>query len=127
MFGNLTFPTGTPPCATHTSLATRRSGTKVFQGAVGLTVEQVFGSPLLSCTCSVARPSELAAHRLREQLATKHATSLAAVYGFDEAPALGVVLSYQAEGDAAIGGFARLVDRRLEVTETHGFPSRSAL
>ncbi|MBI4951410.1 MAG: hypothetical protein HY908_05220 [Myxococcales bacterium] len=100
----MTLPTGTPPEATTTPLATGTTGTGSFAASLGVALEQVYGPLFLGLTGGVARRAGRTVHGIDATLATEWSASLAAVYGFRTGPALGLVLGYQAEGDAVIDG-----------------------
>ena len=103
----VTLPTGRAPESANQAQATDATGIGAFQGNLGVAVEQLFGSWLLTAYGIVAKRSARTANGVRTELGTLWTALFAVAYSLPRDYAVAAFASYTGEGDADINGFAQ--------------------
>ncbi len=117
----LTFPTGRPPEDAGRPLATAATGIGAFQGNVGLSAEQLFGSFLVTAYGIVAKRAARTANGVSTTLGTQWTALLAVAYSLPRDCAVAVSGSYTGEGNAEVGGVeASRSSRRIPILGVSG-------
>ena len=104
VLAGLTFPTGRPPEEAGRPLATAATGIGAFQGNVGLAVEQLFGSWLVTAYGIVAKRTARTADGVRTALGTQWTALVAVAYSLPRDCAIAASASYTGEGNADVRG-----------------------
>jgi hypothetical protein len=100
----VTFPTGRPPESARQAQATDATGVGAFQGNVGVAVEQLFGSWLVTAYGIVAKRAQRTAQGIRTELGTQWTVLFAVAYSLPRDYAIALSASYTGEGDAEVQG-----------------------
>ena len=100
----LTLPSGTPPEATHTPLATASTSAGVWQIDTGVALEQPFGHFLVNVTGTVGWRAPRMVQGTPSQLGPTFSLFVGGSYTFASALSLGASASYDASRDARING-----------------------
>lgn len=109
VLAGLTFPTGRPPEDAGRPLATAATGIGAFQGNVGLSAEQLFGSFLVTAYGIVAKRTARTVENgsgppISTTLGTQWTALVAVAYSLPKDCAVAVSASYTGEGNAEVGG-----------------------
>ena len=104
VLAGLTFPTGRPVEDAGRPLATAATGIGAYQGNVGLSAEQLFGSFLVSAYGIVAKRTARTVNGLSTTLGTQWTALVAVAYSLPKDCAVAVSASYTGEGNAEVGG-----------------------
>jgi len=104
LLAGLTLPTGTPVAASTQPLATDATGIGAFQGNVGVALEQTWNAWLVSLSGLLAQRASYTADGVQETLGTQLTALGAVAYTLESDAALGLVVSYAAEGNATQDG-----------------------
>jgi hypothetical protein len=100
----ITAPTGKPVDRSEKPLATDATGVGAWQGTAGLALEQTFGDWFVGVTAFAADRLPRTVQGLDGKLATRFTLLAVGAWSFSSDGVLAMSLSYQAEGNATLGG-----------------------
>jgi hypothetical protein len=100
----LTLPTGRAPEAATQALATDATGIGTFQGNGGISVEQLFGSWLVTAYGLVAKRASRSVQGISTTLGTQWTALVAVAYSLPDDYAIAASASYTGEGNAEVNG-----------------------
>lgn len=103
---SVTVPSGRPPESATLPLASDATGTGSFQGALGLALEQTFGSVLVNVTSTVAYRSPRTLYGARVQPGLQAMATGAVGYTFPDETVVAANVTYTLEGAGSVDGAA---------------------